>query len=234
MNTALIIAGGVGSRAGQEIPKQFLTVNEIPIIIYTLKTFQEHKNIDRIVVVCLTGWHEVLKAYCRQFGISKLEAIVESGASRFDSVYNGVSFLSTFAQDSDIITMHDANRPLISAELIDRGQETALLHGNALAVIPCNDAMYISKSGKEADEYADKKVLFQGQTETFRYSVLKEICDRAREQGLGDFSNCALMLKFGVKVHLCAGDPRNFKITTPEDIDMFKALLAVPRTRKVK
>ena len=94
--------------------------------------------------------------------------------------------------------------------------------------------MYISKSGKEADEYADKKVLFQGQTETFRYSVLKEICDRAREQGLGDFSNCALMLKFGVKVHLCAGDPRNFKITTPEDIDMFKALLAVPRTRKVK
>ena len=76
MNIALIIAGGVGARMGQDIPTQFITVFDKPVIVYTMEAFQKHPNIDAIEVVCLDGWHEVLSAYARQFGISKLESIV--------------------------------------------------------------------------------------------------------------------------------------------------------------
>ena len=118
MNTAIIIAGGIGSRMGQEIPKQFLTVNEIPIIIYTLKAFQQHKNIDRIVVACLSGWEEALKAYCKQFAITKLEAVVVAGNTRFESICNGLNYLEKSSCSSDLITIHDANRPLVLENII--------------------------------------------------------------------------------------------------------------------
>ena len=235
MNTALIIAGGVGSRAGQEIPKQFLTVNEIPIIIYTLKTFQEHPGIDSIVAVTLPAWREVLRVYCRQFGISKLEAVVDAGETRFGSIHNGVRALADRLADGDIVTLHDANRPLVDAALISEGQRVAARYGSALAVLSCSDAMFISHDRKVAADHTDKKVLFQGQTpETFRYAILREACAWAERENAGDLSVSAILLKQGVEVRLIPSSSRNFKITTPEDIDMFKALLSVPRTQKVR
>lgn len=89
-NIALIIAGGVGARMGQDIPKQFINVNDRPVIIYTLEAFQKHPEIDAIEVVCLDGWHDVLKAYAKQFGIAKLENIVSGGLNGQDSIRNGL------------------------------------------------------------------------------------------------------------------------------------------------
>ena len=235
MNTALMVAGGVGSRTGQEIPKQFLTVNEIPIIIYTLEAFQEHPDIDDIVVVTLPAWKEVLRAYCRQFGISKLDAIVDAGETRFGSIYNGVKALAGKLSDGDLVTLHDANRPLVDAAMISEGQRVAAEYGSALAVLGCNDSMFISHDRKVAADHTDKRVLFQGQTpETFRYSIIRDACEWAERENAGDLSISAILLKQGIEVHLIPSSSRNFKITTPEDIDMFKALLAVPRTRKVR
>lgn len=89
-NIALIIAGGVGARMNQDIPKQFINVNDKPVIIYTLEVFQKNPHINGIEVVCLDGWHEVLRAYAKQFGISKLEKIVSGGKNGQDSIRNGV------------------------------------------------------------------------------------------------------------------------------------------------
>ena len=89
-NTALIIAGGSGERMGQDIPKQFLTVNEKPVIIYTLEAFQKHADIDEIAVVCLEGWEQVLRAYAKQFNISKLNDVIIGGANGQESIRNGV------------------------------------------------------------------------------------------------------------------------------------------------
>lgn len=89
-NIVLIIAGGVGARMGQDIPKQFINVYDKPVIVYTLEAFQKHPSIDAIEVVCLDGWHDVLWAYAKQFGIAKLENIVSGGKNGQDSIRNGL------------------------------------------------------------------------------------------------------------------------------------------------
>ena len=118
-NIALIIAGGVGARMGQDIPKQFINVNDRPVIIYTLEAFQKHPEIDAIEVVCLDGWHDVLKAYAKQFGIAKLENIVSGGLNGQDSIRNGLlDIYKRYNSDDDVVLIHDAIRPMLLPEII--------------------------------------------------------------------------------------------------------------------
>lgn len=130
MTIALIIAGRVGNRMGQDIPKQFLNVYDKPVIIYTLEVFQNHPNIDAIEVVCLDGWHEILRAYCKQFGITKLEGIVNGGATGQESIYNGLSDIASRHSDKeDIVLVHDSIRPMVSHDIISNAISTCRLHG---------------------------------------------------------------------------------------------------------
>ena len=119
MNTALIIAGGVGQRMGQDIPKQFLNVYDKPIIVYSMMAFQNHPNIDEIEVVCLEGWHEIVYAYAKQFGVTKLKSIVNGGVNGQDSIRNGLKDIATrHLNDDDIVLIHDAIRPMLSSDII--------------------------------------------------------------------------------------------------------------------
>ncbi len=118
MNIALIIAGGSGQRTHQDIPKQFINVFDRPVIIYTLKAFQDHPDVDSIAVVCLKGWEEILRAYAKQFNISKLQMIVPGGSNGQESIRNGVLALSERFNNDDIILVHDAIRPMVSSEII--------------------------------------------------------------------------------------------------------------------
>lgn len=117
-NIALLIAGGSGNRMGQRIPKQFLTVNERPVIVYTLEIFQKHPEIDEIAVVCIDGWQSVLQAYANQFNITKLKCIVSGGKNGQDSIRNGVYELEKHHSAEDIVLIHDAIRPMVSADII--------------------------------------------------------------------------------------------------------------------
>ena len=117
-NIALLIAGGSGNRMGQSIPKQFLTVNERPVIVYTLEAFQKHPEIDAIAVVCIDGWQSVLQAYANQFNITKLKYIVPGGKNGQDSIRYGVYELEKHYAPEDIVLIHDAIRPMVSAEII--------------------------------------------------------------------------------------------------------------------
>ena len=141
MNIALVIAGGSGQRMHQDIPKQFLNVYDKPVIIYTLEAFQKHPNIDSIVVVCLEGWHEILRAYCKQFGIDKLESIVSGGENGQESIRNGINEIKKIHKEEDIVLIHDAIRPMVSEEIISDCIRVCTQFGNAVSVIPCAEAM---------------------------------------------------------------------------------------------
>lgn len=118
MTIALLTAGGVGNRMGQDIPKQFMTINEKPILVYTLEAFQNHKEIDAIAVVCLNGWEPMLQAYANQYKITKLKWIFKGGSSNQESIHNGICGLrENGCNDSDIVIIHDGVRPLVSEKL---------------------------------------------------------------------------------------------------------------------
>ena len=141
-NIALIIAGGVGARMGQDIPKQFINVHDKPVIIYTLEAFQKHPQIDAIEVVCLDGWHDVLRAYAKQFGISKLENVVSGGKNGQDSIRNGLyDIAERYKNDDDVVLIHDAIRPMVSADVITDNIRVCRQYGNAITVVPCTAAM---------------------------------------------------------------------------------------------
>ena len=115
-NIGLLIAGGSGNRMHQDIPKQFITVHERPVIVYTLEAFQNHPEIDAIAVVCIEGWEQVLWAYAKQFNITKLQYVVPGGKNGQDSIRNGVYELEKHFDKNDIVLIHDAIRPMVSAE----------------------------------------------------------------------------------------------------------------------
>ena len=233
MSTALVIAGGSGKRSGQEVPKQFLTVNEKPVIIYTLEAFQRHPGISRIVVVVIDGWQAVVESYARQFGISKLAGIVTGGADRFDSLYNGIKYLKNCCPPDEIILCHDANRPLVDREVIDGAIEVCRKCGNALPAMTTFNSIYVSFDGEVVDRAADREVLYRGQApEVMCLGELAELCAEAQAKGLGN-TVAGMLNALGRKVFLSPGAERNFKITTSDDIDMFKAIIAMPVTTKV-
>lgn len=236
MNIALIIAGGSGARMHQNIPKQFLIVNDRPVIIYTLEVFQNHPEIDEIAVVCIEGWESVLWAYAKQFNITKLKYIVIGGEKGQDSIRNGIYEIEKHHKSDDIVLIHDAIRPLVSAEIISDCIRVTQECGNAIAVIPCAEAIMQTNDGKvSTGSYPRDKLK---RTQTPQGFHIGDICDlhrKASEKGItNSIASCTLMIEMGKQVYFSAGSEKNIKLTTLEDIDIFKALLMAKRSDWLK
>ncbi len=232
----LIIAGGSGARMNQNIPKQFLTVNEKPVIVYTLEAFENHPEIDDIAVVCIEGWEQALLAYAKQFNITKLKHIIPGGRNGQDSIRNGVFELEKHYDKDDYVLIHDAIRPMVSAEIISDNIKVAKECGNAITVIPCAEAMITTDDGKVSKETFPRDNLKRTQTpQAFK---IGDICDLHREALKAGITNsiasCTLMIEMGKKVYFSAGSEKNIKLTTVEDIDIFKALLTAKRSDWLK
>ncbi|MCH5197663.1 MAG: 2-C-methyl-D-erythritol 4-phosphate cytidylyltransferase [Oscillospiraceae bacterium] len=236
MNIALIIAGGVGARMHQDIPKQFLTVNERPVIIYTLEAFEKHPEIDSIAVVCIEGWEHVLSAYAKQFGISKLKTIVPGGKNGQDSIRNGVFALEKEFSADDLVLIHDAIRPMVSAEIISDNIRVAKKYGNAITVIPCAEAMLETNDGFVADGIYPRDRLKRTQTpQAFKIGDICDLHRRALEAGItNSVASCTLKMEMGEPVYFSAGSEKNIKLTTVDDIDIFKALLIAKKSDWLK
>lgn len=236
MNIALIIAGGVGARMGQDIPKQFLTVNDRPVIVYTLEAFQRHPEIDSIAVVCVEGWESVLSAYARQFGITKLDCIVTGGENGQDSIRNGIMELERRHGGDNVVLVHDAIRPMVSEEIISDCIEKTTLYGDAISVVPCAEAMLTTTDAVVSDGQYPRDRLKRTQTpQGFNLGFLCDLHRRALEAGItNSVASCTLMVEMGEQVHFSLGSERNIKLTTVEDIDIFKALLAATRADWLK
>lgn len=229
MNIALIIAGGSGQRMQQEIPKQFLNVNDKPVIIYTLEAFQSHPDIDKIGVVCLDGWYDILRAYARQYRIDKLDWIVSGGENGQASIRNGVFEAERRYAASDIVLVHDAIRPMVSQEIISDCIVQCKRHGSAIVVTPCNTVVLRRTTSESSKEVVLRDQLAVTQTpQAFPIKRLADAHRKALELGItNSIASCTLMVELGEEIFFSIGSETNIKLTTPDDLKIFKALLTL-------
>lgn len=235
-NIALIIAGGTGARMHQDIPKQFLSVNDKPIIIYTMEAFQNHPDIDAIYIACLNGWQDVLWAYVKQFNITKVKKIFKGGKNGQDSIRNGVYAIAEDFASDDLILVHDAIRPMLSADIISDNIANCKRYGNAITVIPCMEAMLKSEDEHESNESILRNSLFRAQTpQTISVKNAVALHKEALARGVtNSVATCTLLLELGKNVYFAKGSELNIKITTTDDITIFKALLSMRKSTWMK
>lgn len=226
---AIVIAGGVGSRMGQKIPKQFINVGEKPVIVYTLEAFQNHPLVDSIEVVCLDGWEQVLVAYAKQYKIDKLKWIVKGGTSGQESIRNGVYNLEGKLSEDDICIVHDGVRPMLDPEVITDVIRVAKNHGNAVTSMPYNEQIFIidEEDPTTTTQYIPRETLRRVSTpQAYRFDLLDSKYHEAFGKGVGiDGSNYTntMMVQLGVRLNFAAGSDRNIKLTTPENLEFFRA-----------
>lgn len=229
MNIALLIAGGSGNRMGQDIPKQFIHVDNCPIIVHTMRCFQTHPDIDAIAVVCLNGWDTVLRSYANQFSISKLKWIFQGGKTGMESIHNGIyGFREAGCGDEDLVLIHDSVRPLLSQEIISSNIAVCKAYGYAITGIQCREAILESEDGFTTHSSIPRDRLIRTQTpQTFRLGNIIKVHEEAKEKGLTDsVASCTLVAEVGGKeMHIVPGSEKNIKVTTVEDIEILKALM---------
>lgn len=229
MNIALLTAAGTGTRMHQEIPKQFIHIDNKPVIIHTMEAFQNHPSIDGIICVTLESWKEVLWAYARQFNITKLQWVVPGGETGQDSIRNGLYKLKeVFPDDEDVnVMVHDGNRALVSSEIISDSLATFAKHGSAVAVIPCTEVVFESEDGISSHILTEREKLFRTQTpHTYKLRTLSWAHEEAEKRGIkGTVASCMLMKELGKETYFSKGSEENIKITTLDDLRIFKALL---------
>lgn len=229
MNIALIIAGGSGNRMGQDIPKQFIHVDDCPIIIHTMKAFERHPDVHAIAVVCLEGWETVLRSYANQFSIKKLKWIFPGGNTGMESIHNGIYGLKREGcTDDDLVLIHDSVRPLLSQEIISSNIAICKKYGYAITGIQCREAILESEDGFTTQTSIPRDSLIRTQTpQTFRLGNIIRVHEEARQKGItNSVASCTLVAEVGNRtMHIVPGSEKNIKITTVEDLEMLKALM---------
>jgi len=228
-NIAILTAGGIGSRTTQIIPKQFISIYDKPIILYTMEAFQKNPEITSIVVVCLNGWEKYLQTYANQYNITKLKKIVIGGSSNYESILAGISAVKEFAKDDDIVMIHDGNRPLISDSIITNNIRTAKEFGNAITYIPTTEVVFMHNGQNDKPTLLDRDKLIRTQTpHTAKLGFMIEVYERAEKENLNDKAAfCSVLSSLGYTIHFVEGNALNFKITFKEDIKIFKGLVSL-------
>jgi len=230
MNIALITAAGKGERTGQDIPKQFIHIENKPVIIYTLEAFQNHPSIDNILVVCLDGWHDILKSYSKQYNITKLFKVISGGESVQESLRNGVFALEDICSGDDNVIIHDGVRPLVENDVLSDVIVKCNAHGNAVASLPYNEQIFVKDDDDcSTKKYIPRDTLCRVQTpQCYKYEKLLWGYREAFKNGIGIFGSAytnTMMVDLGEKLFFAKGSEKNLKVTTVEDIEIFKALL---------
>lgn len=233
MNVAVIIAGGKGHRMNQEIPKQFLNVNDKPVIIYTLEHFQNHPEIDAIEVVCLDGWHDILWAYAKQFGIDKLKWVIPGGETAQESIRNGVVNLREVCSSEDIIVIHDGIRPLVEDFVLTDVLVQCKKYGNAVTSMHYNEQIFVTDDGETTTKYVPRDTLRRVSTpQAYRFDKLLWAYEKAFSENIGiqasTYAN-TLMVELGERLHFAAGSDKNIKLTTKDDLELFKAYMKMEK-----
>ncbi|GAA2925373.1 IspD/TarI family cytidylyltransferase [Enterococcus raffinosus] len=229
MITALIIAGGVGKRMGQDIPKQFITIDGKPIIIYTLESFEHHPLVDRVLVVCKSGWEETLWGYIKEYDLKKVQWIIPGGSKGQESINNGVQFLKDYSEENDTIIIHDGIRPLVDeivlSDVIVKCQE----HGNGVTSLPYNEQIFLKDTEETTKQYIDRNTLRRVSTpQAYQFGKLSWAYDKAIKEDIGmtdsSYTN-TMMVELGETLYFAAGSDKNIKLTTQDDLELFKAYL---------
>lgn len=238
MNIAIIIAGGSGSRMGQDIPKQFINVYDKPILIYTLESFQKHPQVDAIEVVCIDGWHDVLWAYAKQFNIDKLKWVVSGGKTGQESIRNGVYNLEAKVTDDDVIIIHDGIRPLVEPSVLTDVISKCSKYGNAVTSMPYNEQIFVIDDEISTVQYIPRETLRRVSTpQAYKFGLLDAKYHEAFGKEIGIYGSSytnTMMVELGERLYFAAGSDKNIKLTTKDDIEMFKAYLKADKDTWLK
>lgn len=228
MIIAIILSGGVGSRMGLDIPKQYVMVNEQPVLNYCLKTFLNTEKIDALVIGVADEWIEFVKEHLANLNPTKPVYYAKSGETRQYSIYNALQVIRENGfSDNSIVIIHDGARPLVSQELINRCLDGCKDADGIMPVIPVKDTTYLSEDGKHIHSLLDRSHLWAGQApEAFRLGKYLKVHDEMpREDLLKINGSTEIAFKAGLNCQMVEGDPMNFKITTPEDLSNFEAIV---------
>lgn len=238
MNIALIIAGGSGHRMGQDIPKQFINVYDKPVIIYTLEGFQRHPQIDAIEVVCIDGWHDVLWAYAKQFNITKLKWVVSGGETGQESIRNGVFNLEDKCNPDDIVIIHDGIRPLVDDTVLSDVIVKCQRYGNGVTSMPYNEQIFVIDDAISTVKYIPRETLRRVSTpQAYRFDLIDNGYHRAFEEKIGIYGSSyanTMMVELGERLYFATGSDKNIKLTTKDDLEMFKAYLKQDKDKWLK
>jgi 2-C-methyl-D-erythritol 4-phosphate cytidylyltransferase len=235
MNTALIFAGGTGQRMNSRArPKQFLELHGKPILLYTLEHFEEHPEIEKIVVVCLESWMRELKSLLRRYDIRKVCKIVPGGPTGHESIYNGLQALQDICSSEDIVLIHDGVRPLINDELITANIAKVREFGTAITVEAATESVICSTDGDSIDSVPERATMYTAKApQSFYYGMIWELYQRARRDGQLSIDSAHLLSLYGVEMHAVKSPPNNMKITAPADYYIFRALYEAMENQQI-
>lgn len=227
MNTAIILAGGVGSRMGADRPKQFLMVQDKPIISYCFDIFQKHNEIDNIVVVVNDKWKDFVDENAKKYGVTKICGYAPAGKTRQHSIYNGLKCIAQCAPETDVVIVHDAARPLVSDQIISDCIKGATEFDGAMPVISVKDTVYQSSDGQQIGCLLKRSELFAGQApESFNFKKYYDIHNSVTDEEIGlTAGSSEIAYRHGMEIRMVKGSERNLKITTVEDLETFESIL---------
>ncbi len=235
MNNALIFAGGSGTRMNSRgRPKQFLQFYGKELIIHTLENFQNHHEVDGIVVVCIEDWIPYLEKLLEKYQIDKVRKVVSGGATGQESIYKGICAIRKFAEKNSIVLVHDGVRPFINEELISNCIKSVKEHGSAITVTPAIETIVTTDNGKITSITDRSKCYHAKAPQCFYLEELFEAHEKARSDGNVNMIDSASLMKFyGYELYTVQGNFDNIKITTPADFYTFKALYEVREQQQI-
>lgn len=224
INVALLLAGGTGSRLGSSVPKQYLEAAGRPIIAYCLQTLEAHERIDAIQIVAEETWRPLIQSWAGE----KLRGFSEPGRNRQMSILNGLEDIRDYAHGESVVLIHDAARPLVSLQTITDCIEGCREHDGVMPALPMKDTVYYGASGRIEALLERSRVIAGQAPEAFRleryYQANRELSE---EQLLMINGSTEPAVMAGMDICYIAGDERNFKVTTKEDLERFRRIVGV-------
>ena len=228
MNIALVLAAGTGERMNNNTPKQFMMVNDKPLFIYSVEAFQNNESVNAIVIATNEQYIDQVTQWCKKYNVSKLRAVIKGGSTRQESVYNGLNEIERIIESpKDVVLIHDSARPLVSQRIIKDNIKVCEQFGAVDTVIKASDTIIKSNNERTIGEILNRQELYQTQTpQTFMFGLIKEAHEKALKEKVPNVTDdCRLVMHFGTDIHFVNGDKMNFKVTTPEDLEILKAIL---------
>ena len=227
----VILAGGIGSRMGGDKPKQYLTIKDKPVIIYTIEKFFAEPAFEKTIVLCPKRWVEHTKNIIEKYlspALSKI-AVIEGGDTRNETIMNAIQFIEDEGNldENTVIVTHDSVRPFVTHRIIKENIEACQKYGACDTVIPATDTIVEALDGKQISNIPDRSRMYQGQTpQSFKALRLKEVYNSLTEEEKAILTDAAkiLVLK-GDKVALVEGETFNIKLTHPYDMRIARTLL---------
>ena len=218
-NYAIIVAGGSGTRMQTALPKQFLLLNGLPILMHTIQAFHNTVAKPQLILVLHADYHELWLQLCAKYNFTLPHHLIKGGETRFDSVKNG---LDVIEDTNAVIAIHDAVRPLTAASIIDNSFTYAAEHGNAITAVKSRDSIRQMQGDQSVSLLRDDIYLVQT-PQTFKWALLKKAYDQAYDVKFTD--DASVVEASGVKINLFEGSYENIKITFPEDVAIAEAIL---------